>query len=381
MSRLHQSIQAYARQLGFDRVGVTPAAPPAEHLQAYREWLARGDHGEMGYMARPDRVARREDPALVLPGVRSVVCVASSYAPAALPETAGDQPRGRISCYAWGEDYHDWMLPRMEELAARIVEEAGGTARYRAYVDTGPVLERAFASRAGLGFIGKNNCLVHPRRGSWLFLGVILTDAALPPTGPPLPARCGRCTRCVDACPTGALAAPYRLDARRCISYLTIELKGPIPRALRPLLGDRIYGCDACQEACPWQRFASPTAVAAFRAPSPERARPALFELMALDEEGFQRRFRGSPIQRLQRGRLLRNVAVALGNSGDRRATPVLAAALADPDPLVRGHAAWALGRLAGPAARAALQAARERETEPLVRQELAAALAEVGDR
>ncbi len=341
-----ECLKEAARHLGFDLLGVAPASLPPAHLQAYREWLARGEHGEMAYMARPDRVARREDPARILPGVRSVLCVAVNYYPGPSPEPPDHRLRGRVSAYAWGMDYHDWVLPRLEELAAVVRDETGGEIRYRAYVDTGPVLERAFAARAGLGFIGKNTCLIHPRLGSWLFLGELLVDAMLPPTGPPLPSRCGTCTRCLEACPTGALVAPYRLDARRCISYLTIEYKGPIPLELRPLMGNWIYGCDLCQRVCPWQRFARPTEAGAFRAASPDRAVPPLLELIELDEAGFRERFAESPIRRIGRGRLLRNVAVALGNLGDRRARSALVRAAEDPDPLVQEHAVWALDRL-----------------------------------
>lgn len=342
-------VRERTRDLGFDLVGIAPARPPREHLQAYRRWLDRGDHAGMAYMVRPDRVARREDPSLILPGVRSVLCVAVNYYPGPPPAPSDDGPRGRISNYAWGIDYHGWMLPRLEELAAFVRTQVGGEIRYRVYVDTGPVLERAFAAQAGLGFIGKNTCLIHPRFGSWLFLGEVLLEVDLPEENhAPVRGGCGTCTRCLDACPTGALAAPYRLDARRCISYLTIEHKGSIPPELRPLLGTWIYGCDACQEVCPWQRFARPTGVAAFRPASPERPMPPLPDLLALDEEGFRRRFRGTPILRIGRGRLLRNVAVALGNIGGSQAARALGLALDDPDPLVREHAAWALKRIEG---------------------------------
>lgn len=310
---LGEEIRAQAQRLGFDLVGVAPPTPPSEALRAYRDWLAAGYHGEMAYMARPDRVARREDPALILPGVRAVVCVAVNYYPGPMPAVS-DGRRGRISRYAWGMDYHDWMLPRLEELAVFIRERTGGTARYRVYTDTGPLLERAFAAQAGLGFIGKNTCLIHPRFGSWLFLGEILVDVDLPLTGPPAPPRCGTCTRCLDACPTGALVAPYVLDARRCISYLTIEYRGEIPPDLRARMGDWVYGCDICQEVCPWGRFARPTAVPEFRAPSLDRARPLLADLQVLDDAAFRARFGGTPVARIGRERLQRN-ALALYNS------------------------------------------------------------------
>lgn len=310
-----EELRTQARRLGFDLVGVSPPVPPPEAVRAYRAWLAAGHHGDMAYMARPDRVARREDPTLILPGVRAVVCVAVNYYPGEGPEFPADAgPIGRISRYAWGLDYHDWMLPRLEELAAFLRERTGGAARHRAYTDTGPLLERALAAQAGLGFIGKNTCLIHPQFGSWLFLGKILVDVDLPFTGPPMLPRCGTCTRCLDACPTGALVAPYRLDARRCISYLTIEFRGDIPPDLRARLGDWVYGCDICQEVCPWSRFAHPTAVADFRAASPERAAPLLTDLLALDEGAFRRRFGGSPIARIGLERLQRNARAMLAS-------------------------------------------------------------------
>jgi epoxyqueuosine reductase len=376
-----ERLRSRALELGFDLVGVAPALPPGEHVQAYRDWLARQEHGEMAYMARPDRVLRREDPSLVLPGARSVVCVAVNYAAESSTAPVADLRRGRVSSYAWGSDYHDWLLPRLEDLASFVRVEVGGEVHHRAYVDTGPVLERAFAARAGLGFVGKNTCLIHPRLGSWLFLGEVLVDVDLSPLGEPLPPRCGTCVRCLEACPSGALVAPYRLDARRCISYLTIELKGPIPHDLRPLLGDHVYGCDVCQDVCPWQRFARPSTVPAFRARSPDRAAPLLLDLLALDEERFRRRFEGSPVLRVGRARLLRNVAVVLGNTGARWALPALVAALGDAESLVRGHAAWALGCLGGPEAVNALEGARGGERDPEVRLEVATALDEAGAR
>lgn len=366
-----------ARQLGFDLLGVSPARPPEAHLDAFRAWLARGDHGEMAYMARPDRVERREEPALILAGVRTVICAAVNYCPPSPPAASPHPLHGRIARYAWGEDYHSWMLSRLEELAHIVRQETGGAAQHRSYVDTGPLLERSFAAQAGLGFVGKNTCLIHPRLGSWLFLGELLVDIELPLTGAPSLPRCGTCTRCIDACPTGALTAPYRLDARRCISYLTIELKGAIPPELRPLMGDWLFGCDLCQEVCPWQRFARPTGVVAFQPRSQLAAGLSPMDVLTLDEDGFQRRFAGSPIARVGRGRLLRNAAVVLGNLGTREAGPALVKGLSDPEALVRSHAAWALGRVGGPEAVEALEAARAREGDLQVRKELAAALDE----
>jgi epoxyqueuosine reductase len=384
MSHAHATISeevvAGARRLGFDGVGIAPAAPAAT-AGPYRAWLAAGYHGEMAYLARPDAVAKREDPGRILPGVRTVVAVATNHHTAPLsPEHRDDPARGIVASYAWGDDYHDVLLPRLEQLAAWVEAAIGQPVAHRAYVDTGPLLERELAARAGLGFVGKNTNLIHPRLGSWLLLGELLLAAELPPLEPePEPGTCGRCTRCLDACPTGALVAPYRLDARRCIAYLTIEHKGPIPRKLRPALGNRIFGCDICQEVCPWnRRFARPTTEPAFR-PRPEAMAPRLLDLIELDDEAFRQRFRGSPIRRAKRRGLLRNIAVALGNGRDPVAVPALARALHDPEPLVRGHAAWALGRIATRPAQEALTGAVDRETEDGVQQELRQALSEIG--
>lgn len=341
---LAERIRARARNLGFDLVGIAPACP-VPYFDAYRAWLARGYHGEMAYMARADRVEWREDPTRILPGARAIVCVGLNYYPGDLPAALKTDPaRGLIAHYAWGVDYHELVKPRLEELAAFIRSETGGQTASRVYVDTGPILERAYAAAAGLGFIGKNTCLIHPQFGSWLFLGeILLTMDVGEDAIPSYRNGCGTCTRCLEACPTGALVAPYVLDARRCISYLTIELKGAIPPELRPRMGNRIYGCDVCQEVCPWQRFAHPTQETAFCATDPDRAAPPLLALIALDEEGFHRCYAGSPIARIGRSRLLRNVAVALGNWGDEQAVSALEKSLTDGDPLVRDHAAWAL--------------------------------------
>jgi epoxyqueuosine reductase len=342
---LTERICEKAKGLGFDLVGISPALP-VPHIEAYSTWIAKGYHGEMGYMARADRVERRKNPAAILPGARAIVCVGLNHYPGPpFNGLASDPSRGQIASYAWGLDYHDLMQPRLEELARFIRSQAkGGTTR--AYVDTGPILERAYAARAGLGFIGKNTCLINPRMGSWLLVGEILTDVELEPTPSTTPVSCGTCRRCLDACPTGALVAPHVLDARRCISYLTIELKGAIPPDLRPLMGNWVYGCDVCQQVCPWQRFAATTHEQALLAQAPDRATPLLTELIGMSEETFQQRYAGTPILRIGRARLVRNAAVALGNWGDRRAAPNLKRTLADPELLVRDHAAWALERI-----------------------------------
>lgn len=363
-------------ELGFNLVGVV-AAQPGLRLSAYLAWLERQYHGEMGYLGRPDRVARRQDPALILPGLAAIVCVGLDYYTLRLPpEVAHDPARGRISNYAWQLDYHEVMTPRLEELGRWLADEVGNPVQSRAYVDTGAILERDHAEAAGLGFRGKNTMLITPRRGSWFFLGELLTTVPLMPDEPQkaLPG-CGRCTRCLTACPTNAFPAPYLLDARRCISYLTIELKGWIPRELRPLMGNWIYGCDVCQDVCPFNRFAPETMEAGFRAVDVNAAAPPLLDLLTLDEAGFQARFAHSPIRRIKRGRFLRNVCVAAGNWANPAALPALTDLLTDPDPLVRGHAAWAVGQVGGDEAMRVLERARWQEEEGQVREEIAAAV------
>jgi len=370
-------MKVLAQETGLDLVGVVPVEPTGT-FRRYEEWLAAGYHGDMAYLARADAVERRRDPARILSGTRTVVAVGLNYHTFPLPPELRDDPsRGIVASYAWGPDYHDILLPRLHRLAGAIAQATGRPVPYRAYVDTGPVLERDLAARAGLGFVGKNTTLIQPRLGSWFFLGELLL--ALEPE--PLQGRtlvrgtCGRCTRCLDACPTGALVAPYTLDARRCISYLTVELKGPIPYQLRPLMGNRIFGCDICQEVCPWnRRFARPAREAAFR-PDPQVVAPHLLDLLALDDDGFRRRFAGSPIKRAKRRGLLRNAAIAAGNWGSPSAVPALSALLGDHEALIRGHAAWALGRAGTPTARRALDVHRRGEAEDWVRTEIDAAL------
>jgi epoxyqueuosine reductase len=372
---LTAKVRDRALALGFDLVGVAPAFP-VPHVNAYRDWLARGYHGEMAYLARPDRVERRQNPAAILPGARSVVCVGLNYYPGPAPAPLADDPaRGRISRYAWGIDYHDLVLPWLEELALFIAAETQASTNHRAYVDTGPILERAYGAAAGLGFVGKNTNLIHPRMGSWLFLGEVLTNAVLEPTPVESSISCGTCTRCLDTCPTGALIAPYVLDARRCISYLTIELKDPIPRDLRPLMSSWIYGCDVCQEVCPWQRFATPTGERALLGRGPDRAAPLLVDLARLDQDSFEQRYQNTSIKRIGRARLLRNVAIGLGNWGAEEAVCPLEGLLTDPEPLVRGHAAWALSRLGSRAARTTLLRAVQNEADAYVRDELRLAI------
>lgn len=370
-----------ARRLGFSMAGVV-AAVPSPRLAAYEQWLAQQMQGEMGYMGRPDRVARRRDLQLVLPAVQTMLCVGLDYHTLRVPPAlAADPSRGRIASYAWGADYHDVMTPRLQKLGAWLTAEAhklgyAQAVAHKAYVDTGALLERDHAASAGLGFTGKNTMLIAPQHGSWFFLGELLTTLPLvPDVSRPLPS-CGRCTRCLSACPTQAFPEPYVLDARRCISYLTIELKGWIPPELRPLMGNWVYGCDVCQTVCPFNRFAAeePAAVEpAFHAANWEAAVPPLLSLLTLTAAEFDQRFAHSPIKRIKWGRLLRNACVAAGNWGQEAAVPALCQLLHHSEAIVRGHAAWALGRIGARAGLAAVATAVASEADTVAQGEMAA--------
>jgi len=367
-----------ASELGFNLVGLTPARP-APHLHAYFQWLDAGMHGEMGYMARTDRQERRRDLNASLPGVRSLVIVGLDYHTLKLPDAIlADPTRGRIAAYAWGRDYHDLMLLRLEELAHWLRAESKSEARHRAYVDTGAILERDHAQQAGLGFIGKNTMLIHPRRGSDFFLGEILTEVEFDEYSQPSPGTmCGTCARCLTACPTGAFPRPYVLDARRCISYLTIEHHGWIDRELRPLMGNWVFGCDVCQVVCPWNRFAVQTLTTEFFPLNPDRAAPPLSQLLALDEAGFEALFRGTPVHRIGWARLVRNACIAAGNSRRLELIPPLRSLISDPAPLVRGHAAWALARLGEQQVAPLLEKQLNMETDAEARGDIQASLSE----
>lgn len=405
---LTQLVLDTAHGLGFDLVGVVPAAPSPDY-ERYQRWIEAGYGGEMAYLVR--RAAERADPRSLLPEARTVIVLGANYFVRDLPAGVRNDPsRGLIAAYALGDDYHEVLKPLLFQLDAAIRSASGRTTPGRAYVDAGPVLERSWATAAGLGFIGKNTCLIVPRLGSWLFLAVLLAPEELADGGsrmasggwppsvadgsyplsairPVSPGTCGACTRCLDVCPTQAFPEPHVLDARRCISYLTIELDGPIPRELRPLMGNWIFGCDVCQTVCPWnRRYARPAALAAFQA-RPDLVAPRLLDLLALDEASFRQRFRHSPIQRAKRRGLLRNVCVALGNWGDASALPGLVEALHDAEPLVRGHAAWALGRIGVAAAhpcppdcrsKRALEQRLADETNAYVRDEIVWALVQM---
>ncbi len=369
-------LKTKAVELGFNLVGITRAAP-SPMLDAYFRWIDSGMHAGMGYMARPDRQARRRDLNVILPGIKSLIVVGLDYHTGVVPPSIlADPARGRIAAYAWGADYHDIMTPRLETLAEWLAVEQREDSIHRVYVDTGALLERSHAHQAGLGFTGKNTMLIHPRRGSSFFLGEILTTLKLDSYDVPGRATmCGNCTRCLNACPTGAFPGPHILDARRCISYLTIEHKGWIDRDLRPLMGNWVFGCDICQDVCPFQRFATPTQESVFYPQDVNRAAPPLLDLLALDEAGFRARFYGSPLYRIKRERLVRNACIASGNWGNRAAVPLLEALLGDSSPLVRGHAAWALWRILGGDARSLLVNAQRHETDEAARAEIAVLL------
>ncbi len=378
VDQLTADLKQHALHLGFDLVAVARAEPPP-HAGALEAWLAAGHAGDMAYLAR--NAAKREEPRLVVADARSIVVVGVHYRafePDA--ETWTDPSRGQISRYAWGDDYHLVLEPKLSALQAWLEARVGRAQIGRSYVDTGPILERPVGVAAGLGFQGKNTLLIHPREGSWFFLGEIVVDVELVYDQPLQAVGCGSCTRCQVACPTNAFAGPYVLDARRCISYLTIELRGPIPRELRPLMGNHIYGCDVCQEVCPWNAKFGRFATSGQLQPRDDRVAPALLDLIALDDDEFRERFRGSPIKRTKRRGLLRNVAVALGNWGDPQAIPALAHALHDHEPLIRGHAAWALGRIGGKAASDALIGRGDIETDAWVREEIELARASLVD-
>jgi epoxyqueuosine reductase len=328
-----RAIKARAAELGLDLCGIT-SADPARHADFYRQWADDGKAGEMQWLYREPE--RRIDPRRVLPEARSIIVAGLNYWQ---PQPAG---RGRIARYALGEDYHHILLEKLETLAAELAQSGAGA---RVYVDTGPVLEKPLAERAGIGWQGKSTMLINTKLGPWLLLGEILTTLDLEPDAPQHD-HCGSCSRCITACPTGAIIAPYQLDARRCIAYLTIELKGSIPEELRPLIGDRIYGCDECLDVCPWNRFAQTTREARFLAPPPDESRDPLHALLEITQAEFKRRFARSPILRVKRRGLLRNVCVVLGNIGSAADLPALEKAAQHEEPLVREHAAWAIGQI-----------------------------------
>jgi epoxyqueuosine reductase len=334
-------VKSAARECGFDLAGVARAEPLPDDNRRYLDWVARGMAGAMGYLT--DRRAQvRTDPRHLLPSARSIICVGKLYnRPEARSTEFADPGRGWVSRYAWGEDYHDVMRAGLEQLASKL--SAGH--EYKICVDTAPLLERSYARQAGLGWIGKNTCLINQAIGSWIFLGEIVTSLELVPDAPP-PDRCGTCTRCIDACPTQAIAAEgFLVDSRRCIPYFTIELRGSVPEEMRAGVGQHVFGCDICQDVCPWNSRAPVADEPAFE---PRHFAPPLEDLAALSPDEFRELFRSSPIQRAKYSGLLRNVAIAMGNSGQTKFREPLQRLAAFPDELVAEHARWALGRIGG---------------------------------
>lgn len=407
------TLRRLAEEEGFDLVGIcTPG--PSRHADFLRNWIDEGRHGSMSYLARSSSLERRTDVTTVLPEASSILVVAQNYYQEDPDGVPTDASRGVVARYARGRDYHRVLKRALERVLRRFREIEGEAVPGRVYVDTGPILERELAQRAGIGWFGRNTMLIHPRRGSYFFLGVLLLGVHAEPDSPMERDHCGSCRACLDACPTSALlgrdasGAPV-IDANRCISYLTIEHAGPIPRELRAKIGNRIFGCDICQEVCPFnQRFATEAREPAYGArrpgerprgvqpegigtgDSPEEGRdqglpihpgtdgPSLPELMDMGPAAWEAFSRGSPIRRAGRSGFRRNVAVALGNWGTDEAVAPLARALSDPDPMVRGHAAWGLGQVGSEQALRALTAGAEIEVDPRATQEFAAALERV---
>jgi epoxyqueuosine reductase len=375
MTNQEQTIKQYCRGLGFDLVGITTADAFGRDEQAA---IDRIRHGMMDGLAwyTEERVRQANKPQSLLPGAKSVVSLATSYLNEGTAEPR-EGPTGKIARYAWGDDYHDLLKSRLRRLADHLPQLAGRPVSTRIFVDDGPMNDRAAAERAGVGWFGKNTNILTSSHGSWVLLGQIVTDLELEPDRP-LAKNCGECVRCIDDCPTGAIVAPYVIDNTRCISFLTIENRGPIPREFRPLIGNWVFGCDICQEVCPVNEKARSGREPAFQQRH-DFDGPALIPLLGLDDEGFRERFRNSALKRAKRVCLQRNVCVALGNLGDPVALPALAKALESADALVRSHAAWALGRIGGNAAIDALRSSATGEPDTEAAQEIDLALAEAG--
>ena len=342
MTSLKARIFDKASELGFCAWGITRADAVREAGERLREWIAAGHHGEMGWIE--ERAVERASPQGLWPEARSVIALAMSYVPAADPlALAGAKDRGRISVYAQGADYHKVVKKALKAMGRWLADEAG--CELKVFVDTAPVMEKPLSAAAGIGWQGKHSNLLNREHGSWLFLGIIYTTLDLEPDAPAEP-HCGSCSRCIDACPTGAIIAPNLVDARKCISYLTIEHAGPIPHEYREAIGNRIYGCDDCLAVCPWNRFAHEAQANKAFAPRPELAAPALADLLALDDGAFRQLFSGSPIKRIGVNRMIRNCLIAAGNSGDLTLRPSVERHLPSDDPVVADAARWALGRL-----------------------------------
>jgi epoxyqueuosine reductase len=346
---MKESLRHHALELGFDACGFTTAEPPAS-IPHYARWLGEGRHGELAYLERG--LPKRADLSRILPGIKSVIVLAAAHSPGTItaesesgPESGSQpMPRGVVARYARHNDYHEVLAKPLKALTEEVNRVGGPETRSLAYVDTGPILERDLAQRAGVGFVGKHTGLIRPKGGNWFLLAEILTTLKLSPDLPEHN-RCGSCVRCIDACPTHAITAPFQLDARRCISYLTIELRGPIPLEFRSAIGNRIFGCDDCLAVCPWNRFAREGALLRAQARADLEALD-LIDMLGMTEETFRQRFRDTPLWRVKRRGFLRNVCVALGNSRDPRALPALDRAAGDPEPLIAEHAQWARDRI-----------------------------------
>ena len=367
---LSAQIKEAAQRLGFELVGISPMRP-APHEQSFAQWLREGLAGNLDYMQRTESL--RRDPRELVPWAVSIISVGMNYYSGYSRPVESSESRGWISRYAWGDDYHNLMKGKLEALLESIGQFHDGNIQGKVFVDSGPVLERDFAGIAGLGWIGKNTHLISPKKGSWFFLGELFVDLPLA-YDRPIRDRCGRCDLCLKACPTGAFVGPYVLDARRCISYLTIELKDWMPRSLRPLVGNHVFGCDICQEVCPYNVKALPTAEIAFQPRSGLHA-PELIAFLSLSEAEFRQRFRASPILRAKRRGFLRNVAVALGNLKALDAVPALIRSLDDEESVVRGHVAWALGQIGAQTALDPLHRRLRAENDADVQEELREAI------
>ena len=374
MSTLEHTVKEYAKGLGFDIVGITSAEPFPRDERAAIDRIRDGMMDGLPWYTE-ERVHRATHPELLLEDARSVISLAMSYLTDERQD-GGSGPSGKIARYAWGDDYHQVIKKRLKEFVEDLAPRIDRPVRTRLFVDDGPMNDRAAAERAGVGWFGKNTNILTTTHGSWVLLGQVITDLELTPDTP-LAKNCGDCVRCIDACPTGAIVAPYVIDNTRCISFLTIELRGAIPREMRPLVSDWVFGCDICQDVCPVNRDVARSLEPAFQQRH-DFAAPALLPLLELDDEGFRERFRNSPVKRAKRVGLQRNVCVALGNIGDPSAVPALARALDAPDSLVRLHAAWALGRIGGRRASEALDSALAREGDPSVREELELSIADM---
>jgi len=369
-SSLNNLIQKKAIELGFELVGITSVSR-SKTIDIYNAWLKKGYAGSMTYLKRHSEL--KEDPRQLLPSTKSLVALGLNYN--TIENSSNKSPEiGRISRYAWGDDYHFLIRKKLNALEDYISKELNAGKQSRSFVDSGPVLEREVAYRAGLGWIGKNSNLINYEKGSWFFLAEILVDFELEPDLPFKRIDCGTCTICIDACPTDAIIEDRIIDASLCISYLTIELKGSIPKTLRPKMSNIVFGCDICQDVCPWNKEASKSKELGFH-PRPKNLNPQLVELMSLDRQAFSQRFKKSPIKRAKRRGFLRNVAVALGNWGNSEAIPALSRGLYDEEVLVRSHAAWALGRILDKKAKSILEGAKKTEKNPEVFEEIMEAL------